>query len=302
MPEPLVFLHGQFVPQSQAHLTLHDAGFVMGATVTDLCRTFQQRLYRWTDHVERFSRSCRAAEIYPDLSIEEMTFRAEELIVHNARLLPGDADLAVVLFATPGPIGYYLGEEGGGPVTFGMHTFPLPYARYRKLIGAGAVLVVPSVRQVPAVSVDPRIKMRSRMHWWLAGREAERIKPGTQALLLNEAGHVTETAAANLLVVRRGEVLSPPRDEILEGVSLGVVRELCGELDIPFTERPLTLHDCLNADEALLASTPYCLAPVAEINGRPLPVPGVMTRHLHSAWSARVGVDIWEQMGVVHGA
>ena len=43
MPEPQVFLNGQFLPLSEARLSWHDAGFVFGATVTDLCRTFRQR-------------------------------------------------------------------------------------------------------------------------------------------------------------------------------------------------------------------------------------------------------------------
>ena len=58
------------------------------------------------------------------------------------------------------------------------------------------------------------------------------------------------------MVVRGGEVLSPPANAILGGVSLQVVRELCAELGIGFVERPLGVYDCLNAEEALLTSTP----------------------------------------------
>src|SRR5947209_20585577 len=111
MSQPLVFLNGHFLPQAQAALPLHDAGFIMGATVTDLCRTFHQRLYRWADHLARFLGSCRLTDIQPPLGEGAIGALAEELVRHNASLLPGQ-ELALVLFATPGPVGYYLGEDG----------------------------------------------------------------------------------------------------------------------------------------------------------------------------------------------
>jgi len=297
--EPWAFLHGQFVPQAQAHLTLHDAGFVMGATVTDLCRTFHHRLYRWQDHLFRFLRSCRAAHIEPPLTAQEISVNAEELLAHNSSLVKAGDELALVLFATPGPIGFYLGDSGGvgdAPATFGMHTFPLPWARYRRLVQKGATLVVPRIRQVPRECVDPHIKQRSRMHWWLAEREAQLQDPGSSALLLDLAGHVTETASANFVMVRQGVVLSPPRDSMLEGVSLAVVRELCGELGIPFVEQSLSLDDCLSADEAMLSCTTYCLAGVSRLQGKPLRFPGPIFGRILQAWNRHVGVDIHRQI------
>jgi branched-subunit amino acid aminotransferase/4-amino-4-deoxychorismate lyase len=298
MPEPLAFLDGCFLPQSQISLSIHDAGFVMGATVTDLCRTFRHKLYRWPLHLARFGRGCRATHINPSLNEQEITGIAEELVRHNAALVPGQ-ELALVLFATPGPVGYYLGEEGGpgdGAATFGMHTFPLPFSRYRRLIEQGAALRVPKIRQVPAVCVDPHVKMRSRMHWWLADREAQRLEPGAAALLLDTEGNITETAAANVLLVLNGKVVSPPRDRILDGVSLRVVVELCAKLGIPFEERPLALPDLELAEEMLLTSTPYCLAGVSTCNGRPVPWPATIYPHLARAWSAEVGLDIHGQI------
>ncbi len=113
--------------------------------------------------------------------------------------------------------------------------------------------------------------------------------------MLSAAGHITETAAANFLIVRGGEVLSPPSASILGGVSFGVVRELCARLGIAFRERELTQFDCLNADEAMLTSTPYCLAGVSRLNGLPLPWPGPIFQRLLQTWSDDIGLDIQAQ-------
>src|SRR5262245_19255292 len=210
MTELIAFLDGQFIAQSQTHLALNDAGFVLGATVTDFCRTFRHQLYRWPDHLKRFRANCEAAFIDIALPDEAITQHAMAIVEHNARLIDADSDLALVMFATPGPIGYYLGESTriGEHPTFGMHTFPLPFARYRPWIEHGAVLVTPSVRAVPRECVDPHIKQRSRMHWWLADREAQLTQPGAQALLLDLDGNVTETASANILIAKNGELIS----------------------------------------------------------------------------------------------
>src|SRR5262249_8339050 len=144
--------------------------------------------------------------------------------------------------------------------------------------------------------VDPRIKQRSRLHWWLAEQEVHRVDPEAHALLQNADGHVTETAAANVLLVRDGVLLTPPRHTVLEGVCLPVVGELCPEWALPLIEQPLTAFDCINADEAMLTSTPYCLAPVARINGTSLRWPGPTFERLLGRWSESLELDIRQQI------
>ena len=298
MTEPLAFLNGRLVPQAQASLPLNDAGFVYGATVTDLVRTFRHRLYRWPDHLARFRHGCAAADLAVPFDDDAVTHHANELVAHNASLIGPDADLALVLLATPGPVGFYLGQDVATNElpTFAMHTFPLPFARYRPWIEKGVSLVTPSVRQVPAACVDPRIKQRSRMHWWLAEREVRRTHPGAVALLLDLEGGVTETASSNLLIVKNRAIVSPPRESILDGISLRVVSELCARLGVCFEFRRLTLEDCYTANEALVTCTSYCIAGVRRINERQIGWPGPMLQQLVAAWSGEVGVEIHRQI------
>lgn len=299
MSEHRAYWNGGFIPQSQLAVPFSDAGFIFGATVTDLCRTVRHQLYRWPDHLARFRRGCRAAHFQPWISDEELTGRAAQLVAHNAALLSPEQDLALLMFATPGTIGYYAGEEGGAgdaPPTFGMHTFPLPFARYRRLFSEGAHLVIPATRHVPSVCVDPRVKQRSRMHWWLADKEARSTDPHASALLLDLEGHVTETASANFLIARGSVVMTPSRHRVLNGVSLQVVEELCRTLGISFKQGDLSVDDCLSADEAMLSSTPYCLAGVSRINRVAIPWPGPIFKRLLQAWSEQIGLDIEKQI------
>jgi branched-chain amino acid aminotransferase len=297
MTMPRAYVNGQLTT-GPVGVMVSDAGFVFGATVTDLVRTFNRKLFRLADHVTRFRESCRLCRVPLPVSDAELRADAEQLVATNVGAIePGD-ELALVMLATPGPLPHYGWPwpfEPGRP-TWMMHTFPLPFARYRSLFTDGAVLVVPPTRPVPADCVDPRAKVRSRMHWWIAEQQAKEIDPHAAALLADATGHVTETAAANFLIVKDGTILTPPRETVLNGVSLRVVEELCGELGMPFAERPLTVAECQSADEAMLTCTSYCVAGVRRLDGVELPWPGPVWRRLLAAWSDRVGVDIEAQI------
>jgi len=146
--------------------------------------------------------------------------------------------------------------------------------------------------------VDRRIKSRSRLAWHLADRAAKQIDPQASALLLDEKGFVTETATGNL-VVCHGDVLSTPlAEQTLEGISLGMVRDLTSRLGWAFQHRPLTVDDVLTAEEAFVTSTPTGLLPVRLLNGQPIGqhVPGPRTTRLLAEWGQEVGVDLVGQM------
>ncbi|MFH1569908.1 MAG: aminotransferase class IV [Gemmatimonadota bacterium] len=299
--EPIVYLRGRMLPASQAHIAIYDAAVVLGATVTDLLRTFRHQPYRMDDHLRRFYRSCKYARIHPPIGLEQTRAVCQELLEHNGGLIDPEGDLALVLFISPGEFRVYAGAAGGpGDMepTFCIHTFPLPFQYWSRYLADGVHVVTPSVRQVPSVCVDPKIKCRSRMHWWLADQETHQVDPTAVSLCLDLQGNVTETSGSNFLIATGGTVVSPAPDSILRGISLVTVSELCRELGVPFEERSFQVYDAINAEEAFLATTPYCLAPVTRINGVPIGEgrPGPLFRRLLDAWSERVGLDIYDQV------
>lgn len=300
--EPVVYLREGFVPASQAHVSIYDFGVVMGATVTDLLRTFRKQPYRLEDHVRRFCESCKYARIEPQLPFAEIVRVTRELIENNAALLPEGGELAVVYFITPGENLVYAGSAAApGKAmrpTFCIHSFPLPFSLFRRFFADGIHLVTPSTRHVPAQCLDPKIKNRSRLHWWLAEQEAHLVDPLAMPFLLDLDGNLTETSGSNVLLVKGGIVLSPVPRNILLGISRRTIVELCGKLGIAFQERDLQVHDAINADEVFVATTPYCMAPVTKINGLTVAdgKSGPIFGRLLAAWSADVGLDIRSQI------
>jgi branched-subunit amino acid aminotransferase/4-amino-4-deoxychorismate lyase len=297
MTEPLVYLNGRLIPASQATLKIYDAGIVMGATVTEMTRTFRHRPFRLEDHLARLYRSLKYTRLNIGLTVGELERVSRELIAANAQGIGPHEELGLIHFVTAGEHPVYAGSAAASTPatpTVCAHTFPLPFQLWAEKMLVGAKLVTPSIRHVPPQCFDPKMKYRSRMHYYLADQEAQLVDPAAIALLLDLDGNVTETSGANFLMVQDGQLVSPGRRNILPGISRQNVIELARKLGIGFTERELQVHDVMNAEEALLTSTPFCLMPVASLNGVAIGggVPGPIFKQLASAWSEQLGIDI----------
>ncbi len=327
MEEPIAFLDGRWVPASAAAVPLDDAGFVLGAAVTEQLRTFAGKLFRLDGHLARLARSLEIVGLDPGMTLAQLADTAEELAAHNHRLMdPGD-DLRLSIVVTPGSHPAYgpplrvchcFGEAvpnrqdststasakqwhtvrpAPRPVVY-LHTHPLAFHLWAAKYRTGQALVTTGVRQVPEHCWPAELKCRSRMHYYLADRAAAATDPEARALLLDTQGLVTEASTANLLIYRGGEgIVSPPWNKVLHGISASVVAELARRLDIPYGYRDLRPDEVAAADEAMLTSTSTCILPVTRFNGQPVGtgLPGKVFSALLAAWSEMVGLDIAAQ-------
>jgi len=301
MPEPLVYLQGRMLKASEARLPYYDAGVVMGATITELTRTFRGEPFRLDEHLARLIRGLKIAGIDPDLSAEKLAEIGREIVAHNIAQIPPSADLALVYFVTAGELPVYAGLPGGKTprhATVCVHTFPLPFDSWATSITTGQHLVTPAIRQIPPECLDPTMKYRSRLHWYLADQQAREVDPAASALLLDLQNKITETAAGNFFLVERGAIASPTLRNTLPGESRKVVLELADKLGIRWSERDITVEEALAAAEAFTTSSSYCLLPVTRLNGQPIcdGKPGPLFARLLAAYSELVGVDIKQQI------
>ncbi len=297
MVDEQAYLNGKFLPASAMRLPPTDAGFVLGVTVAEQLRTFRGELFRLEDHLNRLAHSLKLVGVDPGTDPERMAATARELVAHNRTLLGPEEELGLSVFATPGTYATFA-PEGPPEPTLGMHTYRLPFRLWAEKYRTGQALRTASVRQVPRECWPTELKCRSRMHYYLADREAAAQEPGARALLLDLDGRVSEASTANVLVYRRGEgLISPPLERILHGISLDVAFRLAGRLGIGTVFRDLTPAEVAQSDEVLLSSTSPCLLPVTRFDGRPIGTgkPGEVFRSLIAAWSELVGVDIVAQ-------
>lgn len=288
----IAYLNGVIVPPAELHVGYADAGFVSGVTVTDFCRTYGRRLFRWPLHLARFRRDCAALSLEVPPSDAELTAAAERLVAHNAPL-GNTAEVAVVTFATPGPLGYLTGTGIDGPPTVGMHTPPLDPARYARFFADGVTLV--SAGRMPESDLVPAgVKHRSRLHWWLAGRSPD-VPAGAVPVLLTRDG-VADTAIGSVVVVQGDTVIRPPAGAVLESVSLAVLAEACAECGFRFEEGAIDFHSLYSgaaADEVWLTGSGFGVAGAREVRHgdarRTLVWPGPRLVRVQAAWAKLAG-------------
>jgi branched-subunit amino acid aminotransferase/4-amino-4-deoxychorismate lyase len=177
----------------------------------------------------------------------------------------------------------------------------LDSSRYKHLFEHGASLE-PVACAPPRDIIDPHIKHRSRLAWWIARQQIRSsAKPqaaGAEPLFTTALPDqfIRETPSANIIVEIDGVLWSPPRAQVLDGISLGVVSELCAQVGIPFAERELPLEEAQAfSGECLVSNTSFCLAPVARLGEHGKRLAGPMFERLIQAWSDLVGLDIRRQ-------
>jgi branched-subunit amino acid aminotransferase/4-amino-4-deoxychorismate lyase len=303
----VAWLDGRFMPRDAFAVPAGDAGFVFGATVTEQLRSFRGRLFLPQPHAERLHNSLRLVGLAPRDTIAELMAAADRVAGHNhavfAATKPGDPppDLGLVIFVTAGDLA---AQHGGraGPPRVGIHSFPLAFGLWAGAYRQGVALRSVSVTQVPESCWPLAAKVRSRLHYHLADREAAAAEPGARAILAHADGRISETSTANVAVVRGGRITVPPASDALPGVSLAFARGLAERLTIPWQEQSLREADLATADEILLTSTPSCILPATRFNGRSVGAgdPGPVFHRLLAAWSEAAGIDIAGQ--AVHHA
>lgn len=297
--EPIAYLKGDFVPVSQCVLPLYDLGITNGAAVTDLLRTFGQKPYRMEDHVRRFYRSCKYAYIEPPVSYEESLAISEKLIAENSKRAPVH-ELGLIYYVSAGESAVYAGRAGTSQrslPTYVQHTFPLWPELHREVFLKGVHCITPAVRHWPPECLSSKIKNRNRLHMWIGEQQARLADPQAVALYLDIDGNITETGGSNFVIYRDGAVISPRRNNILWGISLTVLGEILEQMGVPFLERDIQIYDVVNADEAWVPTSPYCLGPVVRLNGTAIGdgQPGPMWRRILDHWSQIVGKDIYRE-------
>ena len=281
--------NGVWLPLAQAGPSLADAGWVQGATITDLLRTHGGHPFLLEEHLERFFSTCLQVGITPRWGRHELVGVVQELLVRNQVGKEPAGAWCVVLLATPGALRHFnTGEEHGA--TQIVHGYPLPVARYQQWFRTGGHLVASSVPAALAGPLDPRWKHRSRLHWWLAEQKAP---GGTIPVLLTPRGEVTETALAHVAGIfsRNGQpvLVLPPESWVLAGVSARLLVRLAGELGLNVARQPFTWDELAQADEILLTGSAFGLCGVSRVGESPVNWPGNWTKFLQTAWSAQAG-------------
>ena len=90
-----------------------------------------------------------------------------------------------------------------------------------------------------------------------------------EAVVLTANGHVNESSAANIFMIRDGVAITPPvSDDLLEGVTRKGLMELMRNEGIAVLERSIDRSELYVADEVFVCGTGVQISPVIEVDHR----------------------------------
>jgi len=259
---------GEFVKMGEIRLSPATHALNYGTGVFEGIRAYWNegrgtlQVLKLREHYERFEKSCRMLRIELPLTVEELCDATLEILRRNAPR--EDTYIRPLAYKSAASVGVKLAVEED------LSIFTVPMGNYVELTGLRCC--VSSWRRTPDTAIPARGKLTgSYINTALAVDEAQRAG-FDDAIFLTQDGHVSEASAANIFLMRKGGLVTPPvTADILEGITRDAVMELAEkELGMPIMLRDVDRTELYAADEVFLTGTGYQIAPVVEIDGRPI--------------------------------
>jgi branched-chain amino acid aminotransferase len=267
---PTVYFRDRFMPQEQAQVSVRTNALHYGTAVFEGIRAYwepgegQLYVFRLPEHYDRMLRNCRVLHLNVGKDVKELCRLTVELLRVNAHR--EDTYIRPIAFVSSEEIGPRLHGY-----TTGFAAFTLPLGDYLDT-SQGLKVGFSSWRRISDNAIPARCKVAGGyVNSALARTEAAQ-QGYDEALFLTEDGVLCEGSAENIFLVRAGRLITPDLSaNILEGITRESLLTLAREaLGLPVEERRVGRTELYLADEVFLCGTGAQVAPVVEVDRRPI--------------------------------
>jgi D-alanine transaminase len=268
----ILYLNGDFVPESEAGISPLDRGFLFGDAIYEVVRFDRGRAYRLGEHLGRMRDGLAAIRL--DVSPDFFAPAAERLLAENG-LSDEDAFVYAQVSRGAAPRYHAFPPPGTKPTIFAFarQTDPPPPPE-----GGRAILLTDERWgrcDIKSINLLPNV---------LAAQKA-RDAQAMDAILVRD-GFALEGTKANLFIVAKGIVRTAPNGpRILPGVTRSAAIEAARRIGLTVEERAFTLEEMFAAQEVFFASTTLWTYPLVSIEGRVIAngKPGPVVKMLREA-------------------
>ena len=253
----IVFLNGEYLEEDRAKVSVFDRGYLFGDGVYEVVPVVNYKVLDKEPFWERLTRSLRELELKLPYPKEYLLQMIDELIKRND-LKEGGVYMQVTRGVAPRDFSYPVGI----PTTCTAFTFEKEVIDNPKAKTGVKVVSVPDIRWKRR-----DIKSIALLAQCVAKEEASR--KGAYEGWMVEDGYVTEGTSSSAYIVKDGVVITRPlSNSILPGIRRKLLLELSEKHNIKVEQRPFSIEEALNADEAFLSSATTFVLPIVEIDGK----------------------------------
>ncbi|MFT4888099.1 MAG: D-alanine transaminase [Pseudohongiellaceae bacterium] len=277
--ERIVYVNGEFNPQSEAKISVFDRGFIFGDGVYEVVPVINGKLVDKKYFLERLDRSLSEISIDWPCSQDQYIDVMEQLILKN-KLTEG------VVYSQ---------------VTRGIaeRDFPFPKDTAPSLVAFTTVMTLlnnPAAETGIAVitTKDLRWKRRDIKSINLLGQclaKEDAVSKGGAEGWMVEDGVVTEGVSSTAYIIKDGLIITRElSNSILPGIRRRTLLEMAKEKNLAFEQRAFTVEEALSADEAFISSATTLALPVVSIDGKPVAngLPGPISTRLREMYKQRL--------------
>ena len=255
MQDKTVYLNGEYLPLSEAKVSVLDRGFLFGDGIYEVIPAYFGKLFCLEAHLQRLNNSLHAIRLSVDFTTQQWLEILQPLLVE------GDAQ-------------YIYLQITRGVADTRDHAFP---EQCEPTIFAMCSAIAPFDREsgVQAITLDD-------MRWALCSIKATTLLANillrqqavdqscAEAILIKD-GYATEGAASNVFAVIDDVLITPPNsNEILPGITRDVIIDLAKANGIKLRVGLISEVDLRRASEIWLTSSTREILPVIDLDNKPV--------------------------------
>lgn len=283
----VVWLNGQYMPIENANVNVMTHTLHYGFGVFEGVRAYETAkgpaIFRLQAHTDRLFRSAHMLNMKIPYSKEELNEVQQEILRKNNL---NSAYLRPLCFLGPESLGLRVSPNQSVNVMIAAWHWGAYMGK--ESIETGIDVRVSSFSRHHANSTLTKAKACGNyINSILATQEA--LADGySEVLMLDTEGFIAEASSSNFFMVVNGELITPPTDACLQGITRDSIIQLARDLGIRVIERRITRDEVYVADEAFLTGTAVEMIPICSVDRRVIATgkPGVMTRQLQEVFFA----------------
>ena len=259
----IVYVNGEYLPEEDAKISIFDRGFLMADGVYEVTSVLDGKLIDFDGHAVRLERSLRELEMENPISKEDLLQVHRKLVSRNGveegmiylqitRGAPEDRDFVfpdpettpptVVLFTQNKP-----GLANNPAAEKGIKVISIEDLRWGRRDIKTVQLLYPSMGKMMAK------------------------KAGADDAWMVQDGHVTEGTSNNAYIIKGHQIITRGlSNDILHGITRAAVLRCAEEAQMEVIERPFSIAEAQEADEAFITSASTFVMPVVTIDDREL--------------------------------
>ena len=245
--DTIIYFNGEFVKAADAKMDLYSQSLHYGYAVFEGIKSYETangtRIFKAKEHYDRLRHSAKVMQMPFDISTEEMTRLTYEVLEKNNFT---NAYIRPVVFCSPN-MSLSKGRESYLTIVAWEWTNGYLANKMRLMTSSFA-------RPNPgAFHIEAKVSGHY-VNSILACQEAK-DNGYDEAILLDANEFVAEGPGANVFIEKNGVLYTPPKGNILPGITRATVLEICEELNFAVEEKFFTAEEMRNADAAFYCGT-----------------------------------------------